>query len=1172
MARGVGANPHFSQVNSFFLSLFSWLGASKARLWGVMAVTVAALALCASRLTVSEDVKDFFPKSDAETLHVLGNLKAMEKLTFIFQMADSSAETDDMRLIDAAEGLASRLDTALRGAGTVSLYWGEERADSLFSYAYRHLPALLTPGDYAALDSTFTPEGATRRLETVREALLSPAGAALTPLLSRDPLLLGLPVLERLRQTQVTKGLEMQDGYLFTADGRRLLMFVDLTADFLKTADNEWLATEVYGAIGRQQDETPDVETLVYGAPLVAVSNSARVKADEVLTLSISLSVLTVVMLLVFRSARAVALLIAPVGFGALFAMGAIAAMGVSLSQMAIGAGATILGLALSYSIHMMTHGLHAGSARRLIAEMAWPMTVGSVTTIGAFLALLFTGSTVLRHLGLFASLTLVGTLLFCLIFLPHLMTTGGQRRGGLALRLVERVAGYDYSRDKWLLGGLCATFAVTLFFFTDVRFNADMSALNYSGDTRLTRSLRAMEEALEIGGHRSTVVVTGATAAELASNARHFEREASGTPGLHSATSVASGFLPTPAEAKERAALWDSIFTPSRVGAVLDAVEAEGARLGFAPSALGGLRALLESRGGRGAIGAAELKEARIFADWVSASDSLLMLYYNVETDTESRDSVFTSLAAIPHTVLTDMGYYSRQMARQMVDDFNWLLLLSSFVVAAALIASYGRVELFLLTFTPMCVSWVIILGLMAIFGVEFNVVNIILSTFIFGVGDDYAIFIMDGLQAGYARGQKIMSSHKTAIVLSAFAAIAGLGAQVFGRHPAVHSLGLISIFGLVAVIVTSFVVQPVLFRLLISGPARRGGVPYTLPSLLRGVVAYTLYGVTVGMVLLAGVALRVAVHPAGRRRRAMRVVAWRMTRLYLAACRGVVRLDVPEGLAAMGPSVIVANHQSFLDVLALMAASPRLVFVVKGWVSHAPMLGLATRQLGFFSTDAGGPEALAEAVSEAVADGCSVVIFPEGSRSGDSRVRRFHKGAAALAARLRLPIVPIAFYGHGMAVSKLQPLNIMRCRVATRVLPTVGPCGAIGEAEMKEISRGLQHSIADALSELRRENDRDNVFFRDMLLRGFVFRGQEEYALAKKFVSQKSNDTGAPSAWGGRLCLDAFWEALTSDDTHFEATAASEAEADFCRRSPLVGYLEAQGKRITIKSAHES
>ena len=103
---------------------------------------------------------------------------------------------------------------------------------------------------------------------------------------------------------------------------------------------------------------------------------------------------------------------------GAAFAGAVVAAMGLELSQMALGTGATIMGLGLSYSIHMVTHGLHVGSVRQLIGEMAWPMTVGSITTIGAFLSLLFTGSTVLRHLGLFASLTLIGTLLFCLTFL----------------------------------------------------------------------------------------------------------------------------------------------------------------------------------------------------------------------------------------------------------------------------------------------------------------------------------------------------------------------------------------------------------------------------------------------------------------------------------------------------------------------------------------------------------------------------------------------------------------------------------------------------------------------------------------------------------------------------------------------------------------------------------
>ncbi len=67
-----------------------------------------------------------------------------------------------------------------------------------------------------------------------------------------------------------------------------------------------------------------------------------------------------------------------------------------------------------------------------------------------------------------------------------------------------------------------------------------------------------------------------------------------------------------------------------------------------------------------------------------------------------------------------------------------------------------------------PMGISRVIILGLMAMFGVEFNIVTIILSTFIFGIGDDFSIFIMDGLLSEYKTGRKMLDTHKTAIFFS--------------------------------------------------------------------------------------------------------------------------------------------------------------------------------------------------------------------------------------------------------------------------------------------------------------------------------------------------------------------------------------------------------------------
>ena len=61
------------------------------------------------------------------------------------------------------------------------------------------------------------------------------------------------------------------------------------------------------------------------------------------------------------------------------------------------------------------------------------------------------------------------------------------------------------------------------------------------------------------------------------------------------------------------------------------------------------------------------------------------------------------------------------------------------------------------------------LILGLMGIFGIKFNIINIIVSTLIFGLGDDYSIFIMDGLLQEYRTGSKNLSSFKSSILLSA-------------------------------------------------------------------------------------------------------------------------------------------------------------------------------------------------------------------------------------------------------------------------------------------------------------------------------------------------------------------------------------------------------------------
>ena len=120
------------------------------------------------------------------------------------------------------------------------------------------------------------------------------------------------------------------------------------------------------------------------------------------------------------------------------------------------------------------------------------------------------------------------------------------------------------------------------------------------------------------------------------------------------------------------------------------------------------------------------------------------------------------------------------------------------------------------ILAFLPMFLSWFIVQGIMGIFSIQFNLINIVISTFIFGIGVDYSIFIMDGLLAN-ARGKEdaLLLCHKTAIFLSALVLVTVLGSLLFARHPAIHSIGISTLIGMLSTVIIAYALQPCLFRL---------------------------------------------------------------------------------------------------------------------------------------------------------------------------------------------------------------------------------------------------------------------------------------------------------------------------------------------------------------------
>jgi hypothetical protein len=288
-----------------------------------------------------------------------------------------------------------------------------------------------------------------------------------------------------------------------------------------------------------------------------------------------------------------------------------------------------------------------------------------------------------------------------------------------------------------------------------------------------------------------------------------------------------------------------------------------------------------------------------------------------------QHRSAVLAALKGSDEIIVTDRQQGASQMVRLLNADFQSIALYSSLIVFFALLLAYGRIELAVISFLPMLISWVWILGLMAMLGIKFNIVNIIISTLIFGLGDDYSIFTLNGLMERYRTRADHTSSVRTAVYVSVATVLIGLGALLLARHPALRSIAAISVTGMLCVLLISQTLQPALFNALIQRRADKGKLPFTAWSLAKSTFAFTYFVSTSLIISLAGIVLT-RLWPFGKERgkllfhRLVRRGTWSL--VYIMA--NVKKRVINRTLADFSkPAVYIANHSSFLDILVVTA-----------------------------------------------------------------------------------------------------------------------------------------------------------------------------------------------------------------------------------------------------------
>lgn len=1085
-------------MTQFFIGLYDYFERHKILFYLSLISCVLLMGFFALQVRFEENITQFFPdtKDSQNTIKVFDNLKIKDKIIIMLSSADTCHQVEPDSLIEAAGQLQQTLTEKAGGTLIKGIFAQVDQSliGGATDFVYEHLPLFLTDTDYQRFDSLLTEKGIQAIMQKNYTNLLSPAGIALRSYILRDPLGLGSEALKHLQDFQLEANYEIYDEHIFSKDGSTLLMFITPVFSTGSTGKNDELIKILEEELQHVQGESPTIRVEYFGGPSVGVYNARQIKKDTILTSSLALLIIIVFISLVFKRKRSIPLIITPVLFGGLFALFLIFFIKGSISAIAVGAGSAVMGIALSYSIHMLAHQNHVSTVQQLIKEIAYPLTVGSFTTIGAFMGLIFTSSDLLRDFGLFASLALVGTTLFCLIYLPHFLKGQADVKQGCILRIIEKINAYSYEKNKWLVGGILLITVICLFTSQKVGFNNDMMSLNYEPQ-HLKQSEEKLMQLFDSGEKTVLFVSVGEDMNQATETYAMTNQKLSALKdqGLIKDYASASQFLISPQEQQLRLKKWKDYWTDEKQQQIREQLETAAAEYRFRPGSFEPFYQWLNQPFGEYHYTAQEDDlSGKLLNEWQTSADSITMLISQIRISDQNKETVYQNFSKTQDVVIFDRSYFANKWVSAINDDFYLILYISSFLIFFALWFSYGRIELTLMSFLPMLVSWVIILGLMGILGIEFNIINIILSTFIFGIGDDFSIFIMDGLQNKYRTGQKVLNSHKTAIFFSAFTTVVGMGALVFAKHPALQSISLISILGMIAVVLVAYTIQPLIFRFFIAGPASKGLPPYTLIGLIRTVLLFLLFFIgCIFLRVLIAVLYLVPVRKSSKQRLVCRLIQ--------ITCKGILLLATAVKKEHINkanerfqhPAIIIANHQSFIDILVLLSLSSKILMVTNHWVWHSPFFGAIIRYVDFYYIGE-GYEQYMERMRKKVKEGYSIAIFPEGTRTYNGKMKRFHKGAFYLAETLQLDILPILLYGNNKIIAKAQPFNIRKGIIYTEILPRIPAddlsFGTTYQERTKRISAYMKEGYARIC---REKNTTDNPAFYEALIQNYIYKG---------------------------------------------------------------------------------
>ncbi len=784
-------------LSEYTATAYRYFSSRRRLLYWVTSVLILLSVIAFTGIRLEENIEAMLPDRGSR---VAGDFALLQRAPFARKLVislETDGEGGNAVLVAAVDRLAAALDPALFAnvvTGPESQMQGR-----LFNWLQDALPSILDATDLEAIAVGLDEEGVRQRLQENYEQLLAPEGMALKGLIRRDPLSIYLQGLKKLSHINMIPQMRLVDNHFVSAEGKSALLLAETPIAMTDSAGAETLLASFAEAVDKAIPGNISA-TLVAGHRYT-LANAQAIQNDLWRILTGSMLALLVLFFCFLRSPRAGFVFLLPM------AVVCISAVAVSwffspVSAVTLGFGAVLLGITVDFGLHVYFALRRGGAApEAIVGELARPLLFGGLTTMAGFAVLLFSDLPGQRQLAVFSIAGIGTALLLSMLVLPHLIPAVGPEQAASSRRWLLRIR----RQRRLVLGIWLLLLAACGWQSMGLEFNGDLRRMSLTPP-----ELVAAEQNLRQnwGDFRSQAMIwaKGDDLEEaLVANEQLFallQKEQPDQPII----SIAS-LLPSAKVQQANRLRWLNFWQGAQGQRILADLRRESAAFGFSEVAFSPFFKTLNvpsqpvTLQGLRQAGLGNLVDSLVLAEGTAAEVLTL-----VPDQPELANLVEGQLQGAVQ--LVSQGRFRREISAAISHDFFRFILWASIVVVLLLLLLFRRVGKVLAALVPVGTGLIVMFGCMGTLGLEFNLFNIIACILVIGLGVDYGIFMVCKSTEGYS------GATDKAVLVSGLTTLAGFGALVLARHPALHSIGVTVLLGIGAAIPAALLVVPVLYR----------------------------------------------------------------------------------------------------------------------------------------------------------------------------------------------------------------------------------------------------------------------------------------------------------------------------------------------------------------------